>query len=614
MLQTRRCRFSSRRYLRKFCKRLILCSTFALIFYVTLAEYFLPDYAIQACQLPDINYHDKSLAGAFWKMTRVDCKKWDPPSKWNASGFLNIAKDSKFVNKFFGDINNSVACSYTGIEANGDNAIKLSEIDVGQLPGKPKSDFVLVNCSNKNGTFYRDLKYHVIPKTSLPTNRQDEKFGRETDDQLSMIVFGLDSVSRLVAEHKLPITLKFFRETLKSYDFKGYTKIGDNTLPNIVAALTGQSLVEAMMPTFDFPLFFKNLNKLGYVTSYGEDWIPYFPPMGFKYPDYTHNLRQFFLAAADYKPMLKGYQNKKDAKCTGTEFKHDIVINFADEFNRAYEDRLKGSITWISEIIHHECNFLEAGDQKIKDFFENMHKDGKLNRTVVVLFSDHGPRYGKVVEKDLIRFTGRLPLLQIVIPQHIREKYPHIDMNMNTNTNRLTTPFDLHEMLEDILFQRFQDTTAIVKRPFPRGISLFQEVPASRSCYDAFISEHYCPCYTLTDVAATDLNVERGAQFMVETINIWLEPHRSICSEVILDSVQSAKQQNNHERSGVTQKLTIVFKTTSGNGVFEGTVEVTEKEVILLGDINRLTAYKDYANCMTVESLKLYCHCLSSEK
>lgn len=573
-----------------------------LYLWVTEHVYFRHDFSVQACRLPNINYFDKSLSGAFWKMFPVICATWVAPVIKNTSGFL-----------YFVENKSSVICNFTGIEADGNNEIKLSLTDRGKLPAKPKSDFVLVICSDKNGTFYRDLKYDVLPKSS--EKHPSYKPVKETDEQLSILLFGLDSVSRLVAENKLPLTLKFFRETLQSYDFTGYTKVGDNTLPNLLAALNGQTLIEALTPTFDFPPLFKYLQEIGYISSYGEDWTPYLPHLGFQYPEYTHNLRTFFLAGNKYTPYLRSHTNKKDPKCFTNEFKHDIVINFADKFIRAYNDTLKMSFSWIDEIGHHQSNFLDAGDVATKLFFEKLHTEGKLNRTAVVLFSDHGPRYGKIVARDLVRFTGRLPMLHIVLPRHIRDKYLSLNKNMQTNTKRLITPFDLHETLKDILFQRFKSSSEEpVGSDLPRGISLFREVPASRSCYDAAISEHYCPCYTFSGVPVTDQGPVLAAQFMVDHINRLLVRfiNNRLCAKLELKQIMSAKQQNNHEKSEKSQRFVVVFSVTPGNGVFEGTVEVSDKKgVELLGDINRLTEYKDEAACMEEQNtdIKPYCHC-----
>lgn len=544
-------------------------------------------------------------------MAKVNCMTWRSPSFWNTSGFLDIFRDAPYTHNLFDETKSRVTCNYAGIEPNGLNDIKLSLSDRGPLPAKPKTDFVLVTCSNENETLYRDIKYRLRSKSEAETSEAKNSNTKETDEQLNFILFGLDSVSSLVAERKLPLTLQYFRETLHSYHFKGYTKVGDNTAPNILAALNGQTILESLIPTFDFPPFFRLLKDLGYVTCYGEDWIPYIPPLPFKYPDYTHNLRQFFLAGDKYQPLRKGHSNKKDPKCFANEFKHDIVIKFAESFIREYENRLKLTFTWINEIGHHQSNFLEAADETIKTFFEKLHNEGKLNKTVVVFFSDHGPRYGKALEKDLVRFTGRLPMIHIVLPTEIRNKYPHIDRNMKTNTERLTAPFDLFETLKDIVLQRFKEIPE-VNYPFPRGISLLREIPKSRSCYDAGIPENYCPCYSFADMPSNDPSSTEAAEFMVSQINNFVSSYKNVCSTIVLDKVKSAKMQNNHERSKVFRRLVVVFSVSPGNGVYEGTVQfplADTKQMTLLGDINRLTAYADSASCMQNADLKLYCHC-----
>lgn len=58
-------------------------------------------------------------------------------------------------------------------------------------------------------------------------------------------------------------------------------------------------------------------------------------------------------------------------------------------------------------------------------------------------------------------------------------------MTFQSNLERLTTPFDVHETLEDILYLQQHATTK--KQQQSRAISLFNKVPEQRSCSDAFI-------------------------------------------------------------------------------------------------------------------------------
>jgi hypothetical protein len=47
------------------------------------------------------------------------------------------------------------------------------------------------------------------------------------------------------------------------------------------------------------------------------------------------------------------------------------------------------------------------------------------------------------------------------VPKHIKDKYPHIHENLQKNTERLTTAFDVYETLQDVLNSKFEHTERV---------------------------------------------------------------------------------------------------------------------------------------------------------
>jgi hypothetical protein len=71
-----------------------------------------------------------------------------------------------------------------------------------------------------------------------------------------------------------------------------------------------------------------------------------------------------------------------------------------------------------------------------------------LNGDTSALYAlDHGPRNDEIRNTPIGRVEERMPLLSIIIPEHIKRKYPHLEENLQTNENQLTSPYDLHETL-----------------------------------------------------------------------------------------------------------------------------------------------------------------------
>ena len=86
------------------------------------------------------------------------------------------------------------------------------------------------------------------------------------------------------------------------------------------------------------------------------------------------------------------------------------------------------------------------------------------------------------------KFEERLPFVAVRVPDSFKERYPHAAANLRLNADRLTTPFDLHETLLDVLdMERPRNVTA----GRPRGYSLFQDIPDNRTCADAAIEPHW---------------------------------------------------------------------------------------------------------------------------
>ena len=142
-------------------------------------------------------------------------------------------------------------------------------------------DVVRVRCYEDDETKYEHIHLNVDYKKVM----QEKELKEESDEQLSVYVFGLDSVSRLNAERKLKRTMTFLRKELGAYVFEGHTKVGENTYPNNVPFLMGRKAYTSEMPyptLDDYPFVWKNFSDIGYVTYYTEDSPQMSIFMGFK--------------------------------------------------------------------------------------------------------------------------------------------------------------------------------------------------------------------------------------------------------------------------------------------------------------------------------------------
>lgn len=101
--------------------------------------------------------------------------------------------------------------------------------------------------------------------------------------QVSVLVLGVDSISRLNAKRLWPKTLRSLQE-MNAVTLLGYNKVADNTFPNLVPVLIGQSVEDlndvcgwpskskAYLEKFDeCPFLWRTFSELGFRTMLAEE-------------------------------------------------------------------------------------------------------------------------------------------------------------------------------------------------------------------------------------------------------------------------------------------------------------------------------------------------------
>ncbi|VDK63871.1 unnamed protein product [Cylicostephanus goldi] len=107
---------------------------------------------------------------------------------------------------------------------------------------------------------------------------------------------------------------------------------------------------------------------------------------------------------------------------------------------------------------------------------------------------DHGNRIGLVQYSYSGRIEERMPLMAIRLPPKFKELHPKEYFNFMANKWKLTSNFDIHQTLKDIALMKFGSSRRSVTQNYGRGISLFDEIPDNRTCFDAYIPENFCTC------------------------------------------------------------------------------------------------------------------------
>jgi hypothetical protein len=248
--------------------------------------------------------------------------------------------------------------------------------------------------------------------------------------------------------------------------------------------------------------------------------------------------------------------------------------------------------------------------------------------------SDHGNRFAEVRNTLQGKIEERLPFFSFTFPQSFKQKYSMQYQNFKTNVNRLTTPFDIHDTLEDILHLQMHGFSH--KQKHSRAISLFSKIPEDRSCADAFIEPHWCSCLiwrTINDTSSEE--VVRAAKAVVTSINKFTQDYREMCHELKVEEIKwSAKLipqksllhfKSNKDTDGFEADLSASTKITNdmyqvkiitspSKAIYESSVlyDFTKNKFrVKISDISRINKYGEQARCIYNENpeLRKFCFC-----
>jgi hypothetical protein len=181
-----------------------------------------------------------------------------------------------------------------------------------------------------------------------------------------------------------------------------------------------------------------------------------------------------------------------------------------------------------------------------------------------------------------------MPLAYIVPPPWLESKYPTAYKNLRKNADALTSAYDVHETLKDLMnmepvesiYAQYMRQAGIKlgeKRAQRIGISLFTEIPENRGCSSAGIPPHWCICHKKFPVSVKALDVADAAGFIVRGLNNILAPYAQKCEtlrlgkiksalkwhpeETIQDSYQGNSQEETYKRSSLLQVVHHYFIT-----------------------------------------------------
>lgn len=426
-------------------------------------------------------------------------------------------------------------------------------------------------------------------------------------------MIGIDSISRLNLIRAMPETYEHL-ESSGWFELRGYNKMDDNTFPNLMAILTGQNMTVNNQKCDRLKVgeiekcrfLWKDFSAAGYATAYAEDettitTFNYEKPGFIKQPT-DYYLRPFGMAIEKHLKMQKRMNLKV---CVGFEHYADVIYRYALDFGTKFKNQPSFGLFWTNSFSHEDLSMTSSMDGRMKYYLLQLESLGILETSIVIFFSDHGMRFGPIRK----HFTGwleeRLPFIYIWLPEKFKAKHPEFAKNLETNRDRLSSPFDVHITLQHILqiSGGFDENLSAIS--CPKCQSLFEELPMDRGCSDAGIDRHWCTCEEFKIIDKSLKAMKSVTHLIVKKINADLSAHPK-CAKLKVNEIYDARQSVIN-----SSNYRISFNVMPSKGELEATIRCDTdcRNIEIIGSVSRLDRYGEQSRCVKDSKLKLYCFC-----
>lgn len=400
------------------------------------------------CIIPDYDPYDPQVREYLTTSPAIQCGQ---PQHYltylDSSGVIHL---NKTAIRNSGHEESDYECHYSEIfrTNKSDNKFSLGTVQMFRETEKIRSSaFVLVRCYLKKAELVYETGHAYVPPPAAELN---EVSTRQSDDDInrpSVLIFGLDSMSRLNFIRQLPRTYHFLTNVLDAVVFTGMTKTGDNTFPNMMALLSGINVhkwnsktntfsVEKPVYFDDIPLVWDSFKDSGYVTMYNEDspslTVFNFRASGFKDPPTDYYVRPFWLAMNS----INNFKSR-DTRCYGNTPKHMYLLDYIEQFAARMKYHRYFAFTFLTLLSHDDLNEVQVADSDFEKIFLKMQQGGQLNNTIVIVLGDHGNRFTGLRKTDIGRIEDRMPFLAVSLPKQFKHRFPHLVAGLEENRNNL---------------------------------------------------------------------------------------------------------------------------------------------------------------------------------
>ncbi|XP_026744249.1 uncharacterized protein LOC113505644 isoform X2 [Trichoplusia ni] len=589
------------------------------------------------CEMPELDPFSAEAMRFIVDLPKIKCEGFD---------WVKCVKSQCFVVTEILETMKDISCTYREIIYVNDKLYLIDnpvKVRGGNAYNLNRSDHVKVSCSGMDKTrpSIVSTRWYGYKAGFRPVAvRKKRPMGL---DNYNVLVLGFDSASHNGFMRKMPNSFKYLSE--KAVILNRYNIVGDGTPAALYPILTGRAEEEhpdarkkatEQRYVEDRLFIFHQLKGYGYRTAFFEDmpWIGTFQYRfnGFRKQPADHYLRAFFLEEKKY--WMDGL-NKQNQHCVGAIPQYKFMLDLTDQFLQL--DGKKFCFTFIVDVGHDNFNLISNADEDLVAFLETLDQRKAFEDTLVIIMGDHGSRFEGIRETYQGKLEERLPLMAIMLPDRLKALRPGVEEALARNRDVLTTPFDIHTTLLDVLgLKKRSSKHKIPGSDLRRALSLLEPIPESRSCAEAGIMPHWCACTKWFNVSISDPMYNHIATLLAEFIDgiskeqrakcvtrqlvqvDWVL-HRSVNSQLLKYGYKNEmdtflgnprKVAPRPEKEYYQAKIVL----SPGRGVFEGTVTYyPQADSILISekDISRVNAYGDESSCVTETHphLNKYCYC-----
>ncbi|CEF60646.1 Protein of unknown function DUF229 family and Alkaline phosphatase-like, alpha/beta/alpha domain and Alkaline-phosphatase-like, core domain-containing protein [Strongyloides ratti] len=490
---------------------------------------------------------------------------------------------------------------------------------------------------------FEDINFHIrkienITKEETPF--LEESFKNTTQKQLYDVnIYILDSLSFYHASRALIKTRKYLKEKLNGVEMKYLNIIGENSRPNAYGFLLNKQKSDVIdifnvntakkndfgsedscrTPLDNTTFIQEYYRRMGYVTLNAEDFFHAgmfnWPDcVGFKQTPVHYSLRPLQVLAKD-KNLSSIVKNMFEKKCYTRGFH---LMDYMSEFLDKYENKLKMSLVWHTNLLHDGMSDLFASDEIFYDYFQKNEKH--FNKSFNIFMGDHGFRLSTYQTTDIGGHEHKNPYFIITVPNELKSNKELMD-NLRENSNKHISHFDVYATLIDLLTNAPNDNFEMLnkQKKFPivndtiKGSSLLRPIKGNRSCYEMYIPPQFCLCTPKFELLPKNMVEIRNklSECFIKGLNnkIIVGNLTDKCAKMKLDENETFMV--NVARSGDTG---VVYKvdavTTPGKAMYQALIDKNCN--IIKDEITRVNVYKDQAEvCEKKSNYRKYCYCKS---